>query len=460
MMLIEQEIPGSVTRKARPTPRPGPPPAKRSRLRVRWQKLRIAWRKLRLTGWTMWIAIGLAAAAATALGELSQLLADIASKGEVSYSADVFTSFTFAPAEAANEMADAFQLWCPEDGSAPCRLDYVHYYLLIDVFLFAPSLAYLLYRVMYRVGLEYLAKPTVAVLLIVDMLENWFTWAEWFELSRALSIVKWIGFVGAVAIVLGGWASKSIPGTHSWQRELGRDDKKAGSLLRTAAKLAGPIIILGLFLTLVAFPGGGPLDQLPDVLRNQVSALFEQRNPWPLVGSVFGLLLFFLALLVGASWTTYQPDPPRGVKAAPQTENILQAALVVALVVFTVEGALGVPNPLIGFVPFVLLGVLALVERSVSQVKRHAAGPGVTVETTIPPGPRPRSANWPLAGYRSCPRWPSPEAASACCGPRSSRSFSKFGRSGRGSSAPSPPLSSPSSAARSRNDSVAGCWPG
>ena len=372
MVPIGQQIPGSAARR-----------------RVARRRLRIAFRKLQVTGWTLWLALGSAAVAATMLGELSQLLADITSKGEVSYSADAFTAFTFAPAEAGHELADAFALWCPGEGT--CRLEYVSYYVLIDALLFAPSLAYLLYWVMCRIGLRSQAKWTVAGLLLVDVLESVSTgalvcfWPEdelWFVLSRTLSSVKWIVFAAAAVITLGGWASRDIPGVVSRQR------KQAGSHLRIAAKLAGPITALTLFLTLVALPGDGPLDQLPDVLRNQLSELLEQGNPRPFVGSVFGLLLFFLALLVGTFWATYRPG--HGPYDAPRTQRLLDGTLIVGLVVFTGEGLLGVPRPWIGFVPFALIGVLALLDRVVRRVKEHAADPGHPTEPAPPAGTPPR----------------------------------------------------------------------
>jgi anti-sigma factor RsiW len=106
-----------------------PPPRRSSPSGFDWNALR-----RKVTQWcrralcrrrVVWFALGLAAAAATALGELSQLLADIASEGEVSYSAAVFTSFTLAPFEAGHELADAVRLWCPSDGLSPCWLGYV-----------------------------------------------------------------------------------------------------------------------------------------------------------------------------------------------------------------------------------------------------------------------------------------------------------------------------------------------
>jgi hypothetical protein len=93
MVPSEQKFPDSET---------SPPSADRrdrpNWLQIVWGQVLVAWRRLRKTrprlrptGWTVWLVLGMAAAATTALGELSQLLADIASRGQVSYSAAVFT---------------------------------------------------------------------------------------------------------------------------------------------------------------------------------------------------------------------------------------------------------------------------------------------------------------------------------------------------------------------------------
>jgi hypothetical protein len=250
----------------------------------------------------------------------------------------------------------------------------------IDALVFAPSLAYLLYRVMTLVGLATRVSRLSALALLgvyeletvsIGALVHLDAGESWYVLPRSLSIVKWIGVAAALAIVLAAWASKNLPGAISLQRERGQDAEQAGSHLRAAAKLASPIIVLALFLTLVALPAGGPLDQLPDVLRNQISEFFEQPNPWPLLGSVFGLGLFFLALLIAGMWITSRPAERRAV---PSTQRMIDIALAVGLVLFTVEGFFGVPNPWIGFVPVGLLVGLALVDLAVRRLRLHATG--------------------------------------------------------------------------------------
>jgi hypothetical protein len=345
------------------------------------------WLRARLT---VWLALGLMVASGTALGELSQLLADITTKGEVSYSASVFTSVTFVPFESAQNLADALRLWCPAHQPTQCHLDYVYLHLAIDLFAFASSAAYLGYRLIVLVGLGEKAWWIPLALFGVDVAETGSTWwvvgqspdDAWYVLPRILSDIKWAGFAGALVVVVAAWASGHIKGT------IGREH--VGLHGRTVAKLAGPIAVLAFFLALIALPAGGPLDQLPDVLRNHVSAIAYQGDAWPLLGSVLGLLLFFLALLVAAEWTTHVPAPrtprcPPKTTAehcdARRTRRILVGALVISLGICLVKVVAEMPAPWVGLAPIIVVGGLWAVDGAVRKFGLRPAGDKVATRT-------------------------------------------------------------------------------
>lgn len=318
----------------------------------------------RPSGWLMWVVVGIAASAGTLLNELSELLSEISSTGSVSYSASVFTSFTVSPGSAAQNLADAVRLWCPAGPPSPsshCYLDYVYGHLAIDLFLFTPAYTLLLYIVMRLVGLRAKGAALIALtVLVLDTVETATTWVvvamradALFFVARSFSLIKWIAIAAAALVIVGAWASRRVTGELSLQRERGQDPNQPAPSRKTAAKLAGPLTAVAVFLGLVALPAGGPLDQIPDVLRAQVSAVAGSPvNVGPLLGSLFGLGLFFLAVLVAGMWTVQRPNK---VRPAPTTCPILIGATLFAVLVWVVKCWMNEPEPWAG-VP--LLGVV------------------------------------------------------------------------------------------------------
>lgn len=287
-----------------------------------------------------WRSVGLAVAAAIALRELGLLLGAIESSGGQSYTASVFTGPSLAPRAGASNIADALTVWSAD----PRSWGWIYCHLLIDLVAFTPAYCRVLYLVMGAVGLPRLrARNYALALLAIDTVETACTWVVLslredglYWLIPALYTVTWVAVLVVVVVIVVAWAGKRFVGPISASHTLNASGETLkGGPPGPAMAIRGLIVLVGLFLALVALPAGGPLEQLPDVLRAQLSSV-------DVLFSVLALLLFVGALIV-AGWRS-TPPASDSLRPAPHTSGVLIVFWAPAIILVVIAFLAGSSN--------------------------------------------------------------------------------------------------------------------
>lgn len=259
----------------------------------------------------LWVSLGIVAVSLVVFIDVNRLLGDIESEGRRAYDAGVFTGFKLFFWDT-SQLADAVRLWGETQKSFHVR-GLLAWHLLTDALAFLPAFCVLLGVVLRRVGATLGFSICMAALLfIVDSAETWTTYyvlvhrnllfhGNWLTVIQTLSFLKWVVLTAAIVTAIALWR---IPrqGTASASDvfEAIRDARR-GKEERPAIALLGLIVLVGLFAALIALPAGGPLEQLPDVLRYQLSA---EAN-WRLrVLSILAVLLLAVAVAAAGLMST------------------------------------------------------------------------------------------------------------------------------------------------------------
>jgi hypothetical protein len=245
-----------------------------------------------------WVAIGIFALCVTALNDVSRLIGAIESAGQRAYDAGVFTSFRlqFWNTDALNA---AMALWHATQGTPGFDVErLLQWHLGIDGVLFVPTYCTLLWWLLRRAGAtQRVAWAMAGATAVADWLETGAT--AYFFIGRhlapssaiwivqALTFVKWLAIAASLTTVAVLW--------HHQRLEEGR---VARLTLRGRGALASVTVIVIVFAAAVALPAGGPLDQLPDVLRAQFSGGVSWRTP---ILSTFALGLLATSVATGAA---------------------------------------------------------------------------------------------------------------------------------------------------------------
>lgn len=263
----------------------------------------------------LWILAGVTALAAVLLKEVGGLLAAIETGGQRSYGASVFTGFKLLFWET-DDLANAIRLWASSQAAPPSgwiippgvAVDVewlLAWHLSIDAFLFVPAYALLMRLLLRGVGATPMfALSSALALVAVDEAETWLTYLVlvgwnldvprncWLVLIQLLSLLKWTAITATLVTAVVLWMR---PGGLSFRSTLDRigDARRATPHSHGFAmmRLMG---LVALFVALVALPAGGPLDQMPDVIRNQL----EAEHPWAWLLSLASVLLFCASIAV------------------------------------------------------------------------------------------------------------------------------------------------------------------
>jgi hypothetical protein len=286
----------------------------------------------------IWLVIGIAAISAVMMIDLGRLLGDIQSPGYEAYDAGVFTEPTFTFLDTTN-FENAIALWneaTKGDSGFPYVYRLVVLHLLVDALAFAPAYCFLIFLMLRRLPG---GSPTEAVhrfaffvsasVLVTDEIETFTTLfvihdlvaqPKHLILIQGLTLTKWLALTVAI-----------VPAAIIWGTTVVQRRKNYGRTDHPGRVLAPLIVLVGLFAALVALPAGGPLEQLPDVLRAQLLS-------WPDWGvflrSAFALALFAACVTIAGHASIAESWSPQGNAVASFLANwkvVLAAAGVSAV---------------------------------------------------------------------------------------------------------------------------------
>jgi len=293
----------------------------------------------------LWLVLGVAAMSVVMLIDLSRLLGDIQIVGHRAYDARVFTSFKLFFWDV-TDLLDAVRLWrTPEIVGVSRAL--LTWQTAVDALLFTPSYCILLCLALRYVGAApgFAGRIATAVFL-ADWAETWSTFffvarklttdEFWLGLIQGLSFFKWLGLDAAFITLVALWV-KPTPGSTSWTDFVGAiREARQGDAQHPAIALLGLIGLVALFVGLVAIPAGGPLEQIPDVLRYQLSG----EAGWILrILSTLALLLLTGAL-VAAGLASTDPATTYARGTTLSTWSVVNCAGLVSLVLLVLARVL------------------------------------------------------------------------------------------------------------------------
>ena len=139
-----------------------------------------------------------------------------------------------------------------------------------------------------------------------------------------LSDLKWLALVANLVVIAGLYFWNGAEGRVSWQRRRELRVGLRGQDLGVAGPPAGAFVVVGLFVVLIALPGGSALDQMPDVIRAQIdqAQAGDRAHVW---ASAVALVLFLSSLYVVAFTRrpAHPPEPSRP-REAPAPRGWLQ----------------------------------------------------------------------------------------------------------------------------------------
>jgi hypothetical protein len=330
----------------------------------------------------IWFLVGIAATSVVILKDSSALLGLVQSAGERSYDASAFSGFKLKFWDV-RDLAEAIRIWFQAANVLEVR-KLIGWHLAVDLILFVPAYCILLHRLLKKVGATRpVNRNLVIALFVVDEIETVVSLlvlvvpspplsATWALIAiQFFSTAKWVLLVAAVLTAFFLWWAPDVKGEiglESFSRAVAA--ARAGKAQAPAHALAGLIVLIAIFAGAIGLPAGGPLDQIPDVIRYQLG---DHLGVW-LLSSV-GLLLFASAVLVaGLLSTDPAHDEVRG--AALSTRRVLVAALgfavLLELAVLGFQGRLSA-------IPLVFPGLVAVlyaVFRVVEAARRPRGRPG------------------------------------------------------------------------------------
>jgi hypothetical protein len=290
-----------------------------------------------------WLVSGLGVAALLVMMEISRLLGALESAGARKYSMSAFTGWPGLPPWSNDDVGAAIVLWSQvarELSLVAAVQKWAHAHVLIDALVFAPAYAFGLYCLLRFLNARYKGEwpplqPTRLALLVFgfDELENVLTWIvlDGFDKPSGLATgtlgvvtaCKWVALAG----VLSAAALRYLAGRQHRPQNSGpppvvqllarppATEAAARAFSRHRTQL-GIVLVLGALLVL---PSGGPLEQLPDILRAWTDGPYK---PTALAGDLVGPVLTLvvlcaalwiagrLALLDGAPTYRRPPRPP------------------------------------------------------------------------------------------------------------------------------------------------------
>nr|WBO75699.1 hypothetical protein SBE_006422 [Streptomyces sp. SBE_14.2] len=329
------------------------------------QQLVGLWELLPTSARLLWL-LPLAASAALVMGEISGLLATLTSTG-FSYSAHAFTGWPGTPWDDTSRQS-AFAAWDAWTKAVPALTEvredaleaWLMTHILLDLVIFAPAYVIGLYLLTHRllalraaqegsdvvpfgprgiavlasgllsadwaetaltIGLVYGDPDDIAALASVV---TWLSALKWLLVATVLLLVTTVFVVDVLPQVLRSWLGNWLAGTSTASRCWTRHRVQLITLIVLAA--------------LIVLPGGGPLEQVPDIQRAWVDT--QVHDGWwasakgyvgDMAGPVLTLTGLCVALWVAGRWALLD-----GLEGTRREARTRLRFLVLTLCVFAV----------------------------------------------------------------------------------------------------------------------------
>jgi hypothetical protein len=292
---------------------------------------------------SLWTWFGLAAVTGVMLTDLSRLLGDIQVPGRLAYDASVFTNphIVFFKSRA---LEDAMSVWtqaaanCGTQCTVTAR-DLIALHVGIDVF-FAFFYCVLLGRLLVHLQIEEKRRNTlIGAVFLADQFENILTFFFVRPLSAGavalgfvqfFTLLKWAALIFIAITIVLKLRSGGVPGPNLPVR-----------------RLTSLMILVGVWIAIAALPAGGPLEQLPDVVRAAIES-------GAIALSTVGVFLFAFAVRT-AGWLSLRV-PAGDQKENVRTRLVLIIAACVSVLIFALDYFVAKTG---GLAPFALLFVVA-----------------------------------------------------------------------------------------------------
>lgn len=269
------------------------------------------------------------------LREISAVLARIELKGYRNFGMSALTGWHWLPWDYKKELGPALVMW-DSSGVARQANSWAHWHLRVD-FILIISLTILFYIAIKRLQTKGRLNKSKWILCapltygFFDFFENVCTWRlvsrdtpKLENVPRGLAHVtafitdaKWITFALCVIIVFVGLLFRGDDGKSPWW------ETTVGKINTVRVPVAG---VLFLFFLLVV-PGGGALDQLPDILRAQAESI------WMLLGPSLALLFLSGAVWLSSLLSASQSDKPHETDSTTKL-GWMQPVVACAAIVF------------------------------------------------------------------------------------------------------------------------------
>lgn len=248
------------------------------------------------------------------LREISALLSRINLSGQRSFGMDPLTGWHWLPWDA-RDIRAALELWQMADAEVEQSIrSWVGWHVVVDSLLIV-SLVVLLHRVFRRLvnsgQLEqtWLMRVALVFYFVSDTVENVLTFllvhrptpSPIANITAVFTDLKWLSLGVCAAIIVAGMLVANAGPSYLRQA------------LGVVNALRVPLVTVLILYVLLVVPGGGPLDQLPDIIRAETDqgAWWRVLLSWPSVMAVFFAMAIGLAALVE---TTSEP---------PQSNNAI-----------------------------------------------------------------------------------------------------------------------------------------
>lgn len=329
-----------------------------------------------------WMAFGVVGLAIVVFAQINSLLVAIESDGLRSFGTGVFTGPKLLVFDI-QDFQSAIQLWFGDDhASLAQRLILVH--VVVDV-------AFILaYRHLFR---EFLSKvemeekqlnrlvagvvwTDLAETLSTGLLVAWIRSDGWLlGLIQLLSLLKWVAVGIFVVVALTHWRQATVPSLRT---------NIQGSVAERTGQLLGPAVgtltvIVSLFALLIAFPAGGPMEQLPDVLRFQFTEA-------PVINRLLAMLalgLFVASVAAAGRLATLAVDQPGTVDTRKLLWVVASISAVLLLVVSLANGRFAAAQ----LAPILVIGGICAAAWVVSRYGTTAGPQDAAHSESVPTSP-------------------------------------------------------------------------